>query len=281
MVGTALAGGTILAAIREKPEGGLWKAAAAAMVVLVALGVVLLLIGGVAAFVTRPVSDAHDAVLKASAAAVAASLETGRACDYGGGHKPGQAFCAHFPTLGKHLADWDDAVAAPSRSGRTLDNFIDAVMYERKMTGLELDVAYNVIEIKKYAYALATARARGVVREVPRLDWVGFGTVGGDIPGPPEGKLMPNGSIADWISLEPLPGETADEWRDRADSYTQRVDAFVATIYVDALPRAQAVVTAEQRLEDFKRDRLPALLDGLQLVQEREAPRVRHRCESC
>jgi hypothetical protein len=154
-------------------------------------------------------------------------------------------------------------------------------MSERKITGLELDVAYNVIEIKKYAYALAMARARGVVRAPPHIEWAGYSTAGGHIPGPPEGKLKPNGSIADWVSLEPLDGETADEWSDRASSYTQRVDAFVATIYVDAFSQSQVVLTAEQHLEGFKRDGLPAILDALQLVQEREAPRVRHGCESC
>jgi len=250
-------------------------------VVLVALGVVLLLLGGVVAFVTRPVSDAHDAVLKASAAAVVASLEAGRAGDYGGGHKPGQAFCAHFPTLGKHLADWDQAVAAPSGLEHALDVFIDSMMYEREMTGLELDVAYNVIEIKKYGHGLAMARARGVVKEPPQIEWAGYSTAGGHVPGPPEGKLKPNGSIADWISLEPLDGETADEWSDRAGAYTQRVDAFVAAVYADMWTHAQAAVTAEQHFEDFKRDKLPAILDALQLVQEREAPRMRHGCDSC
>jgi hypothetical protein len=281
IVGTAVAGGGVLAATHQRPGSELWKAALVAVVVLAVLGIALLLIGGAYAFLTRPVSDGHAAVLKASAVSLAQSLGSGKMCDHGDGYRPGQAFRAHFPALGRELADWDEVVAAPDRTRHALDTYINSLMAERKMTGLELGVAYNVTEIKKYAAGLAMARAQGVVPEVPDLDWAGFSTAGGNIPGPPEGKLRPNGSIADWISLEPLPGETGDEWRERAESYTQCVDAFVATVYADISPHGQAVLTAERRLEDFKRDRLPATLEALQLVQEREAPRVRHGCESC
>jgi hypothetical protein len=47
------------------------------------------------------------------------------------------------------------------------------------------------------------------------------------------------------------------------------------------LPYAQAVVAAKQKLEAFKQDELPTILAALQLIQLREAPRQRHKCEAC
>jgi hypothetical protein len=172
-------------------------------------------------------------------------------------------------------------VRAPATAEHALDQRLDAMMAGWGITNEEVIAGYNVPEIRKYAHALALARARGLAAEAPTFDWQGFTTAGGHVPGPPEGKLKPAGSIADWISLTPLDGESVPEWNERADAYTQRVDAFIAAVFADAFSHAAAVVADEQRLDDFKRDELPAILDALHRIREREAPRVRHGCDSC
>jgi hypothetical protein len=284
VVGTGLAAGAILAAVHEKPESAVWKIAAVVVVLLVALGIVLLALGGVAAFLTRPVSDEHAAALKASAVVVARSLTRSDACDYGDDLAK-QAFCVHFPKLEKRLVAWDSvAVVAPSQAKGALEWHLDAAMVEHEVTDAEADVGYNVPEITKYARELAMARARGLIREVPHIEWAGFTnappTAGDCIVGTREGKLRPNGG-PDWISLAPLDGETVPQWNERADVYTRRVDDLMAAVYDTALPYAQAVVAAEQQLEAFKQDELPTILAALDFIQVREPPCVRHECESC
>ncbi len=283
VVASMIAAGPLLAAthVKQHPRE-LWEIALIVVVGLAALGVAALVIGGVGAFLTRPVPPDHASTIKASAQALARSLESGKTCDYGDSYKPDQAFCAHFPKLGERLMAWDELVAAPVIAAVALDRNLDALMAEHKVADGEADVGYNVPEIKKYARGLVMALARGQLQEAPHLEWAGFTTAGGGAPGPPAGLLRTNGSMSDWISLTPLDGETASKWNDRAGLYRDRVDAVLGAVHESALPYAQAILDAEQRLEDFKRDELPAILDALQLVHAREAPRARpHRCESC
>lgn len=279
----ALTGGGVLAASHGKQASGLWEIALAGIVALAVLGIAALVVGGVGAFLTRPVSENHAATLKASALAVRRSLESSVACDYGDGYKPDQAFCAHFRTLSKRLAAWDAVVAGPTVAERVLDQQLDAMMAEHKIPDVEAGVGYVVEPIKKYAYLVAMERANGRLLEAPHFEWRMFTTAGHqEIPGSPYGVLMVSGSNTDWISLRPLDSETEDDWLARAAPYRQRVDAFMAAAYERALPYAQAVLDAEQRLEDFKRGELPAILDALELICAREAPRARPRlCDSC
>lgn len=187
-------------------------------------------------------------------------------------------------SLGERLTAWDGLVAAPAQAQGALERQIDTMMAEWGVTDAEMVVGYNIPEITKYARGLALARARGQVQEVPHLTWAGFTnappTAGGQVTGPPEGQLRPNGG-PDWISLRPLDGETVPQWNERADLYTQRVDGLMAAVYETASPYAQAVVVAEQQLEAFRHDELPTILAALRLIAVREPPRVRRGCESC
>jgi hypothetical protein len=98
-------------------------------------------------------------------------------------------------------------------------------MVEHDVTDAEADVGCNVPEITKYARELAMARARGLIREVPHIEWAGFTnappTAGGFIVGTREGKPRPNGG-PDWISLAPLDGETAPQWNERRRVHAAR-----------------------------------------------------------
>lgn len=283
VVVAAITGGGVLAATHGKHSDELWKVALVAVAVLAVVGVAALLIGGVGAFLTRPVREDHGATLKASAQTLSQSLESGRACDYGSdGYRPDQAFCVHFKRLGERLAAWDAVAAAPAMSEHALDQQLDAMMAEREVTATEAEVSYNLQPIKSYARVVAMEHASGRLPEAPHFEWRGFTTAGHpDVPGPPYGVLMVNGSETDWISLTPLDGETEADWLARIEPYKQRVDDLLAAAHADALPCAEAVLTAQEGLREFARDSAPAILDALRLVQDREAPRIRHRCESC
>lgn len=284
VVGIGLPGGALLAATHPETHSTLWTVALVAVIVVTAVAAAVVVVAGVGAFVTQPVSDSHCATLKASALSVARSIQGDRACDYGEGYRPDQAFHTHFPKLGERLTAWDGLVAAPAQAQGALERQIDTMMAEWGVTDAEMVVGYNIPEITKYARGLALARARGQVQEVPHLTWAGFTnappTAGGQVTGPPEGQLRPNGG-PDWISLRPLDGETVPQWNERADLYTQRVDGLMAAVYETALPYAHAVVAAEQQLEGFKQDERPTILAALRLIAVREPPRVRRGCESC
>jgi hypothetical protein len=284
VVGIGLPGGALLAATHPETHSTLWTVALVAVIVVTAVAAAVAVVAGVGAFVTQPVSDSHCATLKASALSVARSIQGDRACDYGEGYRPDLAFHSHFPKLGERLMARDGLVVAPAQAQGALERQIDTTMTEWGVTDAEMVVGYNIPEIMKYARGLAMARARGQVQEVPHLTWAGFTnappTAGGQVIGPPEGQLRPNGG-PDWISLRPLDGETAPQWNERADVYTQRVDGLMAAVYETALPYAHPVVAAEQQLEAFKQDERPTILAALQLIAVREPPRVRRGCESC
>ena len=279
-MGAMIAAGAVLAATHVQHPRELWNVALIAVIALAVLGIATLTIGGIAAFLTRPVPPDHATAIRASAQALSRSLESDRVCDYGDGYKPDQAFRVHFKQLATRLAAWDAAVAAPAATERDLDQQIDTMMAEHGIPDPE--AGYNVPRIKGYAHAVAIEHANGRLLEAPHFEWGGFTTAGHrEIPGPPYGVLKPNDSETDWVSLTPLDGESEADWLARIEPYTQRVDALMAAVYASALPYAQAVSGAEDRLREFKQDALPDVLDALQLVEVREAPRVRHRCESC
>jgi hypothetical protein len=284
VVGVGVPGGALLAATHPKYHSTAWTIALVVVVALAAVGIAALLVGGVGAFLTRPVPPEHADTLRASALALGRALESDRVCDYGNAYKPDQAFRAHFPRLGERLAAWDTVVAAPAVSEQALDQRLDAIMAEHEVTAGQPEVIYNLPKIKRYAHTLAIERAHGRLLEPSQFVWGEATTAinAGDIEilGPPFGVRLPF-SGEDWITVTPLEGETKDDWLTRTEPYTQQVDAVMDATFASALPYAQAVLEAQERLREFKRDELPATLDALQLVQVREAPRVRHRCDSC
>jgi hypothetical protein len=274
----------LLAATHPKYHGTAWTIALVVVVALAVVGIAALLVGGVGAFLTRPVPPEHADTLRASALAVGRALESDRVCDYGNAYKPDQAFRAHFPQLGERLAVWDTVVAAPATSEDALDRRLDAIMAEHEVTAGQPEVIYNVPKIKRYAHVVAIERADGRLLEVPRFVWGEATTATNagelDIPGASFGVRLPF-SGEDWITVTPLEDETRDDWLTRTEPYTQQVDAVMDATFANALPYAQAVLEAQERLREFKRDELLTILDALQLVQVREAPRIRHGCESC
>jgi ribosomal protein L13 len=92
--------------------------------------------------------------------------------------------------------------------------------------------------------------------------------------------MGPDGST-DWISLPPNEDETRDQWWERGEIYRERIERLIAHAWKDMLPYAQTAVAEQERVAAFQRDELPAIRDALRLIQIRESPRQRHRCETC
>jgi hypothetical protein len=278
VVTAMIAAGPLLAATHGKDgPTKLWDFALIAVVAIAVLGGAALLIGGISAFLTRPVRPDHAHAIGASALALERSLKAGNACDYGDSYKPDQAFCAHFPKIGMRLTAWDEQITAPATVRESFDQHIDVLMAEHKMAMPD----YNIPEITKYMQMLLVMRhAHGDALTPAHFAWTGHSTAGHSELGA-WGTLQPYKDAADWISLTPLDGETEDEWLVRTKPLTNTADAFATAADANIMPYVEALADAEQHLEDFKRDELPAILDALQLVQAREAPRVRLQCKSC
>jgi hypothetical protein len=246
--------------------------------VIVAVALMFLVGCGIGAVLTRPVRESHHTTLSETAQSLTRSLrETFN--DYG--DAAGQAFRkdafrAHFPKLEDRLEAWDQMRLAAGDAQGVLSRHLDADMTERGI----VPEAYDTRTIKARAQADAIARAEGNASDHAPLEWEGYTTAGSNDTGPPYGVLAPKGE-RDWITLPPVQGESKAEWEKRGAEATGRVDAFLHDGPASAEPRARAFIGARARVEARKRDEVPALREALRLIEEREAPRVRRRCESC
>lgn len=266
---------------RSAHEWWTWAVVVVVFAAIVAL--VICVVCGVGAVLTRPVRDNHAGTLRASARSLLRSLESGSS-DYGSdGYRPEAAFDAHFGRLTGRLRRWDELRSDAGEAQRRLEDHVASAMQAQGITEV-----YNIRAIRTYTHDLALRHARGSAPQPPEFDWWrNRGTTAivpeaAPIPGPPEGWMRPYDGAQIWISLSPLDGETESEWKMRVGSYTERADVFVKVVHMSALPLAEAAVEAERRVTDFKRDELPAVAAALLLIQEREPPRWRpFRCESC
>ena len=277
MIALAVACAPVLAATPSKP---LWTTALVMVIVLGLLGAAAVAIGSAMAFLTRPVRESHAIALNESARTVVRHIESGMFVEYGDGHRSKQAFRAHYKKLAGCLDAWDDLRLAGAEAQRVLGEHIEAAMLEHD---LAVDT-YCWPRLMPFMRELAMDHARGEAPEPPHLEWQGFSsaeTPGSPaIPGPPYGSINPVGD-QEWISLPPREHETADQWRERARTHIERLERFVAVTHASAKTHGQVAVEAQQGVMTFKREQLPAILDALELLQDREAPRQRHRCGSC
>lgn len=279
VIGVGLPGGALLAATHPKHHSTVWTVALVAVFVLATLGVIAVLAGGVGAFLTRPVRENHAAELKASAESLDRSLESA-VCEYGAGYNIKQAFCAHYPKLGATLTAWDELRATVAEAQRLLGVSIDALMADHGIA----QGNYNVDRVRGYVRWLGMERVNGRMQELPRIEWATTTTAvpagSPAIPGPPVGVLGPGRSI-DWIFLPPLAGETSDAWHERSTAFVEHLEGFIEAAFESTIPDAEAARQAAERVAAFQQDQLPVLRDALHLIQIREPPRQRYRCEAC
>jgi len=278
VLGVGVAGGTALAQLKNHTE--LWTVALVFVLVLSIVGGLAAVICGIGAFVTRPVPPDHATALRESAFDLVESIERGQLCNFGVGYRPDQAFCAHFKKLGKKLAAWDVAVTLPATVEQTLDRYLDASMTTHSVVTANADEEqiFNLLGIKGRARTVAQLGGE----RLADLEWIGFTTAGHpEIPGPPLGAWKIQGVEANWITATPFEGESEQDWLARTEPHKQQIEAVIRDARAYGPQHVQAAEDAQKRLEDFKRNELPTILDALRLAQVHEAPRIRHGCETC
>jgi hypothetical protein len=278
LIGLGVPGGVLLAATEPSGAGGVWKVLLIVCVVLAALACGAAIIGGVCAFITRPVDDEHGSRLKASAEALGGSLDR-LELDYGAGYRAAAAFGAHFAKLGANLREWDRLRIEAGNAQAALGQHIEAAIDGRDIVA-DLDLPLITGRLR----GVALARAAGEVEELPSIEW-GRATTAVDpgqetIPGPPYGVLNV-GPGGDWVGLPPLDGETRTAWSARADHVIDQLESTFLALFDSALPYAERATETTARVNAYKGDELPVVRDALELVQNREAPRRRHRCPQC
>jgi hypothetical protein len=148
--------------------------------------------------------------------------------------------------------------------------------------GLKAGSEYNDPEISRYMLALVIRDATAGEASTPDLEWTAPNNIGVWGGGPLYGVRKPSRQ-GDWIFLTPDPDESDEDWLARGDPLVQTVDAFVANTYETALPLAQEAVNADKDVLRYKRATIPSLLEAIQLIQDREPPRMlrQRRCRSC
>ena len=237
-----------------------------AAVILGAVGVVLLIGGGITAAVASrdyAITERHADTLKAAVNAVEVSIETGHALTYGDadGYTIGRdSFRRHFKRLRLNrrwellIRDYGEAVVALQTRvhGEATDRFPHP--------------QYRTWYIADFIHALTVRRARSG-DEDSALTWRGS---------PQNGKMSPQGDPAeDWITLEALPGETWEAWWERGDPLRQEVDHLGRE--AQTWPEAAAVKAAYERLQAAKGQ----LLHELRLIREKWPPPAVWRCPGC
>jgi hypothetical protein len=285
VLGIGVSGAIALSGLKHHTS--LWTLALVAVLVLSLLGAVGAIVCGGAAFVTRPVVPVHADNLRATARLLAASLRAGESCAYGGTYRPDQAFHAHYGRLAKHLSYWDGCLQARLDAEQLLETRIGEAMENHGIVNADdvgpHDAIFNLPVIRSQMRGLLHARAKHGDTSPAGWKWIPRTTAGLTDDGTEGALETPGGS--DWVFILPAPAESATAWGARAGEVETTLDGFILAMCTPATPCAEAVaavIAAEAQIEDFRHVRLPSILGALELIELREAPRVRRRaCESC
>lgn len=247
-----LAVASLLAAIGG---GGLLLAA----VVSGCIAVVLLIVGAVAHGWTPDLtlSERHIQRLQASAGVVRNQLAEDLVSEFGDdGHRPRDAFYAHFPDAGEAIEQWDSLIRQDQACTDALRRRVNAEAASLAIrTGIE--GAGDFKKIASVIFASTLKRAHHHELDVPftLLD-VGEGTVN------PFHDSQ----------------ESQEDWMKRVNATNRKVQALGQAS--QTWSEAVAVADSFNRLEAFKGDKRPELLEDLQLIQER-VPTYARRCPTC
>ncbi len=223
------------------------------------VGTVLVTIGWTGERLTRavPVTEAHAETLRDSARFLLTSVVAqGHECDYGTGHKPREAFHAHYPTASTVLDRWDSLLKA--------DIACNGALKERVW-----NQANEIAQASEGRWGLdrahIAAHVTGSIRNRAH-----------------QNELDTNFSLGDNAPQWAVPmrddDESAEDWAARIERNIARIEAFGRAS--QDWPEAKAVAESYRCLEGFKRDQRPNLIDTLQLVME-ESPTFAKRCPTC
>jgi hypothetical protein len=213
-------------------------------VIVGGIGVVLVAAGAFLALTSQPPpSTQHIARLHDSARRVVERLEEGEASEFGEGHRPREAFVAHFPEAGAAIDEWDGLVSAELERTEALKAVaIDAVrpVAVKEWDSQTLDV--ERLETLLFEEALKCALDGQTERPISLLD------------------------LAPAIDQDDRPGESAADRKTRLDRVAHEVQALG-----EAAPKWPATVDvaeSHERLQAFVQDEMPDLLGRLRRIQE-------------
>jgi hypothetical protein len=245
-----------LATQGEQHRSHLWFEVAA---VVALVGVVLVVVGWSGEHLTHkhPVTEAHAEVLRTSANFLLVSVVgRGGECDYGSGHKPREAFQAHYPAIAPILDEWDALLKA--------DILARGALKERVW-----DAAKDVANATEGRWSLDSAHIAVHVTDST------------------QNRAKNDELDADFSLSEPYPpwaiplrddGESAADWEARIERSIARVEAFGRTS--QDWPEAKAAAESYRHLEDFKASKRPPLVEALKLAEEDSAT-FEKRCPTC
>jgi hypothetical protein len=254
-----------------------------------AAAVVAAFVGAVGEYLTRRVTDRHAQTLRQTAEALIESLSFGSACNYAAdGHRPEEAFRAHYSKLAHWLDRWDEARRRQREDEQALNRRIDEVAKEHELGSRWIPSAarddaapmYELAEIRGHVTSLVAEDLRERrAPQRPALSWLRFLSSDSDPgPGPRAGLLTPVLNKT-WIELPPRSGESQADWNRRADDALRPVNAFYEA--VQRLPEFTTAVDSVRAARAFREEEIPGLVDDLRHILEIEPPRRRRRCPTC
>ena len=202
------------------------------------------------------VSLGHAETLWASAKWLRDCMSLGGACDYGGGHRPRDAFHAHFPDLSASLDEWDALLAAGAASRdalheRVLREADDVAMASEGRWGLGSDLAPLI-----FRSTLACAQG-------DELD----------------ADFLLEGHDRDVAVPLRDDGEADDAWAARSERNVARVEALGRAS--QDWPEATAAAASHRRMEAFKSERKAEVVQRLELILEHGLPLAAKGCPTC
>jgi hypothetical protein len=247
--------GTLATQGEQHPSRAWFEVAA----VIALVGVVLVVIGWTGEHLTHTVEvpQVHGETLRGTATRLRDGLALGRTrIDWGDGYQPRAAFHAHYPPVSHELDEWEVLTTAASGAVSALS---------KRMTAEAQDVARR----SEGRWALPNNLGGNILRST--------------LARARDDSLDAEYSIEDdvlWKSkVMRDAGESREDWEARADRNRARVEQLGRAS--EGWPETVAVAQTDRRMEAFRRDRLPAVVQRLQLILEQPVSPMAKGCPTC
>lgn len=247
--------GTLATQGEQHPSRAWFEVAA----VIALVGVVLVVIGWTVEHLTHTVEvpQVHGETLRGTATRLRDGLALGRTrIDWGDGYQPRAAFHAHYPPVSHELDEWEVLTTAASGAVSALS---------KRMTAEAQDVARR----SEGRWALPNNLGGNILRST--------------LARARDDSLDAEYSIEDdvlWKSkVMRDAGESREDWEARADRNRARVEQLGRAS--EGWPETVAVAQTDRRMEAFRRDRLPAVVQRLQLILEQPVSPMAKGCPTC
>lgn len=203
------------------------------------------------------VSLGHAETLWASAKWLRDCVVLEGACDYGSGHRPRDAFHAHFPDLSAVLDEWDSLFASDIACRDAL---------KKRAENESRDVAFAT----EGRWSLDSAHIAAHITD---------STLGRAHGNELAAAFSLEGHALDLATPTRDDGESADDWGARIERNISRVEALGRAS--QDWPETAAAAESHRRVEAFKRERKAEVVQRLQLILEHGRPLVAKECPTC